>query len=103
MSNREPDEEILVIQGMRDNGDKLRPSDWIERISSTLASFGADHRLQYCRSVQPCIVGGEKCLVVARGLETSNPQAFDYIMQFARSNRLKTFTDRRNGKRALIV
>lgn len=103
MSKQEVDEDILVIQGIREDGGKLRPSDWIERISSTLASFGADQRLQYSRSVQPCIMKGEKCLVVARGLEDTNPDAYQFIMQFAKSNSLVTFEDRRQGNRALML
>ena len=103
MSVDDSAENILVIEGTREDGGKLRPSDWIERISSTLASCGADHRLQDSKSVQPCLYKGEKCLVVARGLETSNPDAYQYIMDFARSNCLKTFEDRREGNRALMV
>ena len=95
------EEERWVIQGVREDGGKLRPSDWIERISSTLASFGQDQRLKYSESVQPCIIGGEKCLVVARGLELSNPDAYDFILQFARSNRLCIKADRRSDERAL--
>ena len=96
------DEDRLVIRGIREDGSKLRPSDWIERISSTLASFEVDHRLQYSESVQPCVIEGEKCLVVARGLAESNPAAYDFILGFARSNQLRIQTDRRYGTRALI-
>jgi hypothetical protein len=39
----EYEEAILVTQGLSEDGGKLRPADWIERISSTLASFGCDH------------------------------------------------------------
>ncbi len=94
-------EDRLVIHGVREDGGKLRPSDWIERISSTLASFGPDQRLHYADSVQPCIIEGEKCLVVARGLSNSNPAAYDFIIDFARSNRLRIQFDRRRGERAL--
>ena len=103
MAEQEKGEDVIVIQGIREDGGKLRPSDWIERISSTLASFGTDGRLQYSRSVQPCIVEGENCLVVARGLEESNPHAYQYILEFAQSNQLRTFEDRRSGKRALML
>ncbi len=95
------EEERLVIHGTREDGSRLRPSDWIERISSTLASFGEDHRLRYGNSVQPCVIDGEKCLVVARGLARSNPAAYDFIMAFAESNRLRIQIDRRYGERAL--
>ena len=99
----ESGDEVIVIQGIREDGGKLRPSDWIERISSTLASFGTDGRLQYSKSVQPCIVEGERCLVVARGLADSDPGAYQFILEFAQSNQLRTFEDRRSGKRALMI
>ena len=97
------DEEILVIRGVNEDGVKLRPGDWIERISSSLASFGSDQRLRYSPSVQPCIIKGEKCLVVARGLEQLNPEAYDFVLRFAHSNRLQLVHDRRSGERALPV
>ncbi|MEJ2142356.1 MAG: DUF3579 domain-containing protein [Gammaproteobacteria bacterium] len=101
MAIPEINQDVLIIQGISENGDVLRPSDWVERISSILANFDNDHRLKYSRSVQPCIVDGEKCLVVARGLEESNPDAYQFILQFALSNSLRIFADRRKGKRAL--
>ena len=101
MSMKESDPDIFVIQGVKEDGDELRPTDWNERISSALASFGADHRLLYSLSVQPCILKGERCLVVARGLEQSDPNAYAFIMQFAQSNHLRIFADRRLGERAL--
>lgn len=95
------DKESYVIHGCTEDGKKLRPSDWIERISSTLAGFCDQKKLKYCTSVQPCIVEGEKCLVVARELENIDPVAYDYIMGFANSNHLKIMVDRRQGDRAL--
>ena len=94
-------DDVLIIQGIDEDGAKLRPTDWIERISSSLASFGMGKRLQYARSVQPCIMNGEKCLAVARGLEQSNPEAFAFVMGFARSNHLRILEDRRYDDRAL--
>lgn len=94
-------EDYFVISGMREDGKKLRPTDWIERISSSLASFDEDRRLRYSVSVKPCIVNGEKCLIVARCLETANPEAYRFVMDFAASNQLKVQTDRREDERAL--
>lgn len=94
-------QEKWVIRGVTEEGSKLRPSDWIERISSTLASFGSDQRLQYSKAVAPCIIDGEKCLVVARNLKTINPVAYEFIMGFAKSNQLCIVEDRREGDRAL--
>ena len=93
----------LVIHGVTEQGKTLRPSDWIERLSSTLASFGKDHRLQYHLAVKPCIINGERCLVVARELEQKNPMAYDFVMGFARSNQLRVQGDRRYDDRALSV
>lgn len=93
--------EYCVIYGVREDGKKLRPTDWIERISSVLASFEEDRRLRYSLSVKPCIIDGEKCLIVARCLEESNPLAYNFIMDFAHSNQLKVRMDRRQDERAL--
>ena len=95
--------EKWVIRGVTEDGKKLRPSDWIERISSTLASFGTDQRLQYSNAVAPCMIDGEKCLVVARNLNDLNPAAYEFVMGFAKSNRLSIREDRRVGDRALGV
>ena len=94
-------DEKWVIRGVTEDGKKLRPSDWIERISSTLASFGTDQRLKYSNSVAPCVIDGEKCLVVARNLHDINPKAYDFVMWFAESNQLSIREDRREGDRAL--
>jgi len=80
----------LVIESVRVDGKRFRPSDWIERISANMGSFGADHRLHYSKSVQPCVVDGEKCLMVDESLKTEDPTAYEYIMAFARNNALKT-------------
>ncbi len=94
-------DDYLVISSVMENGNKFRPSDWIERLSSTLASFQVDHRLRYAQGVQPCIINNEQCLVVARWLETTDRQAYEFVMDFARSNKLQIQTDRRSGERAL--
>jgi hypothetical protein len=102
-SNHESDSRVVVIQGVNHRGEPLRPSDWAERLCANLASFGQDHRLRYDLAVQPCILSGEKCLMVARGLAESNPPAYEFLMAFARSNDLKVYEDRRHDERALQV
>ncbi len=91
----------LVITGVQENGKKFRPSDWAERLSSTLASVHPDNRLHYSSGVQPCIIEGEYCLVVARWLETANPAAYSFVIGFAQANQLRIQMDRRSGERAL--
>jgi hypothetical protein len=93
--------DYLVITSVMENGEKFRPADWTERLSSTLASFQVDHRLRYAQGVQPCIIDGEPCLLVARWLESADRNAYDFVMGFAKTNQLKIQEDRRTGERAL--
>lgn len=79
----------LVIRSVNEDGRKFRPSDWIERISTTMATFGRDNRLHYSNDVRPSMVDGEKCLLVENTLKESNPAAFEYIMAFVNANRLQ--------------
>lgn len=80
--------ETLIIEGVRDDGSRLRPGDWVERISSMVAEFGPDHRLHYSAHVHPAIVDGRKCLVVEPVLREKNPELYQYILGFAQRNRL---------------
>lgn len=93
----ETDEEktSIIIEGIQTDNRKFRPSDWIERIASNWATFGADHRLRYSPAVYPCIINGEKCLVVAKDLHEKDPEGFESVLQFARVNKLRTHEDRR--------
>lgn len=77
-----------VIEGVMEDGRKFRPSDWVDRLSATLASFGPDHRLRY-GAVRPCFIKGQKCLMVQKTLETEDPAAFEYVNSFVRSNGLR--------------
>ncbi len=80
----------IIIEGVREDGSKFRPSDWAERLSTTLAQFGSDHRLHYAKGVQPVIKNGTKCLVIDANLETNNPAAYRYIIEFSNANNLRT-------------
>jgi hypothetical protein len=77
-----------LIEGVTDDGRTFRPSDWVDRVSGAVASFGLDHRLRY-GSVRPCFVGGKKCLLMKKSLENENPAAFDFVQSFVRSNGLR--------------
>lgn len=89
----------LIIQGVREDNRKFRPSDWAERISATLAVFGRDQKLRYSNYAQPCMIQDQKCLVLARGLEETDFQAYKFIMDFARANQLRIQEDRRYEER----
>lgn len=96
-------QERLLIEGRTEENRKFRPSDWAERISSMLASFGPDHRLRYSAYAQPCLIQGEQCLIVARDLQIAHPEVFEFIIHFARSNHLRIQIDRRVRREAVAV
>lgn len=86
----------FIIEGIREDTHKVfRPSNWAERVSAVLASFGPDHKLRYSEYAQPCVIEGTVCLIVTKGLEQSDPDAYDFIMRFARENHLRIMEDRR--------
>jgi hypothetical protein len=81
---------ILIVEGIREDGTKFRPSDWPERISSIFAVFGKDQRLRYALGVQPRIFNGAKVLAVEPMLRERDPVMFETVMKFARDNNLRT-------------
>ena len=97
------EQESLIIHGVTEEGKKLRPGDWIERVCSSVTAFGDQRCMTISKSVQACVIEGEKCLVVARNMELKDPAAYKFVMDFASSNRLKVVVDRRQGDRALAV
>lgn len=80
---------LLIIEGVRENGAKFRPSDWPERLSSKFGVFGRDHRLHYDPAVYPRVLGGKKVLAVALSLQWKNPVMFKEVIKFARDNELR--------------
>ncbi len=88
--------EKIIIEGIKEDGNKFRPSDWCERLATTLASFGDDQRLRYCKSAHPCIINGINCLIVDRNLASKSPESYEFLMAFAEENQLKVQEDRRS-------
>jgi len=89
------EKEQIIIEGVRENGSRFRPSDWSERLSASLANFGSDQRLRYANDVHPCVIDGNKCLVVSGSLERKDPDAYRFILEFAQANDLRIQYDRR--------
>lgn len=96
----------IVIEGITEEGVAFRPSDWIERLLDSLAHFGHDRRTGQHRHyrgperrrhdhhfLQAQICDGRKCLIVDLRLRDANPQAFEFLMEFVRSNRLRCRQD----------
>lgn len=90
----------LIIESVTLNDKKFRPGDWIERIATLWAEFGRDRRLRYSPALYPCMIGGAKCLVVARALQQQDPRMFEFVLQFASQNQLRVQEDRRGELQA---
>ena len=79
----------IVIEGVTTGGKKFRPSDWAERMSGALSTFGKDHRIQYSPLLQPLTVNGIKCVALDPSMQDIHPEMFNYIMHWAEANQLK--------------
>jgi hypothetical protein len=79
----------IIIEGITENGRKFRPSDWAERMSGALSTFGRDHRIQYSPLLQPMTINGVKCISIDPHMKDSYPEMFAYIMRWVDLNNLK--------------
>lgn len=80
----------IVILGVTEAGSRFRPSDWSERLCGMMSVFSEDRHLSYSPYLKPVIAEGVTCVVVDRRLETLDPAAFQFLMEFARDNELRT-------------
>jgi len=79
---------IIIIQGITEDGRKFRPSDWAERMSGMMSSFGDDHRIHYSPKLRPISHEGAKCIALDTSLKESHPAIYRQIMDFAERNGL---------------
>ena len=78
----------IIIEGVTHGGRKFRPSDWAERMSGALSTFGRDQRIHYSPLLQPTTIKGVKCIVIDPSMEKNYPEMYSYIMNWASSNDL---------------
>ena len=78
----------IVIEGTTQGGRKFRPSDWAERMSGALSTFGPDHRIRYSPLLQPTTINGTKCIIIDPSLKEHSPEMYAYIMGWATKNDL---------------
>jgi len=72
----------IIIEGLTRAGKPFRPSDWVDRMCSTYATFGADRKLRYSPYLKPQLLNGVRCLKVDLKLRDVNPEGFAQLMQF---------------------
>lgn len=78
----------IIIQGITLAGKPFRPSDWVDRMCSTYATFGDDKKLRYSPYLKPKLVNNVRSLSVDMQLKDVNPAGFEQLMQFAKENQL---------------
>ena len=84
----------VIILGVTISGQTFRPSDWAERLAGVMSSFrpgGAvpgDH-LSYSPWCVPNTIDGKKCVIVHTDMRDDNVMAWDFVMGFARDNKLQ--------------
>lgn len=83
----------IVIEGVTEDGKKFRPSDWAERVSGNLMTI-KNHRMYYSPLLRPTVSEqGNKCVVLDHSLKDSNPELYEHILGFAKTNKLKICPD----------
>jgi len=82
----EPNE--IIIEGLTRAGKPFRPSDWVDRMCSTYASFGPDRKLRYSPYLKPRLLNGVRCLAVDMKLKEINPEGYAQLMHFVEENQL---------------
>lgn len=89
MTDTDPENKKIVIEGITSQGKPFRPSDWAERMSGAMASF-KNRRIHYSPLLQPSInTEGYKCVLLDPKLKESSPQVYQAILDFAKANNLK--------------
>ena len=85
----------VFIQGITKDGKTFRPSDWAERLAGAMSSFrpggsagGIGSFIGYSPYCVPRVVDGVKCVIVNEALRGIEPMAWDFVMNFARDNKL---------------
>ncbi len=85
-------DECLIL-GITPAGRPFRPSDWAERLCGVLAGYDSKRRWVYSEYAQPIIHEGQIGVRVKTTLQTINPGAYEFIMNFAYRNQLKIVSE----------
>lgn len=84
----------LIINGVTEEGKKFRPSDWAQRLTSAVATYGPGRRIIFHPKVRMATLDGINCVVIEADLEEEDPMLFEFLVKFGRENNLTlTATD----------
>ena len=79
----------LIINGVTENGKKFRPSDWAQRLTGAVATYGPNRRVKFHPSVRMATWEGINCVVIETAMEQEDPMLFEFLINFGRENNLK--------------
>jgi Protein of unknown function (DUF3579) len=85
----------FYIHGITLDGRVFRPSDWSERLAGAMSSFrpqgqggGIGAFIGYSPYCVPQVIDDVRCVLVSEALRDIEPMAWDFVMNFARDNKL---------------
>lgn len=85
------------IAGVTRDGKPFRPGDWADRLAGVITLFVKEKRpgsgVAATWLAVPFVKGGVRCLSVSPQLAQVCPEAFDFLMRFARDNDLVVEAD----------
>ena len=89
-----PSTKEVFIQGVTHDGKTFRPSDRAERLAGVMSQFRPrgsrpGSPLSYSPWCIPTTLNGVKCVVVHRDLQSHEPMAWDFVINFARDNNVQ--------------
>ena len=88
--------EKILIMGHTKEGKKFRPSDWAERLYYTVAEYGRNGQIIFNPLVNINHEDSSKCFVINTTLQDKNPLIYDFLIDFAISNKLETLDQNKN-------
>ena len=81
--------EKIVIKGITNDGKKFRPSDWAQRLTTAVATYGPKRHIKFHQKVKMATIDGINCVVIDTDLEGEDPMLFEFLTNFAKSNNLE--------------
>lgn len=85
----------IIIEGVTETGEKFRPSDWADRVSGQLSTF-RNRRIYYSPLLEPIYKNGYRCIALDPALKETNPELYNSILQFAKTNKLRICDEEEN-------
>ena len=91
-----PEPRQYFIHGLTLDGRTFRPSDWAERLAGAMSCFrpegvqgGIGAFIGYSPLCVPRTINDVKVVIVTETLRDIEPMAWDFVMNFARDNKLQ--------------